>query len=200
MDLAYAAAIAVISFLCGLGLSMLRTYTGEKAKNLATKEDLEELTEIVENIKDGNARGLTKLTEELRAHYSMRSAALEKRLEVHQDAYRLSMRMLQTVFAAEADHLDVGNEIRDWWMRNSLYLDKDPRAAFDKAWMAFVRHPTIMRAEVRVPAEDVIKNFDEIRALPRVLEDAMALPAIKLDLSDQIGANVPEELADKANH
>lgn len=50
--------------------------------------------------------------------------------------------------------------------------------------MAFVRHPTIMRAEVRVPAEDVIKNFDEIRALPRVLEDAMALPAIKLDLSD----------------
>ncbi|WP_090057632.1 hypothetical protein [Luteibacter sp. 329MFSha] len=69
-------------------------------------------------------------------------------------------------------------------MRNSLYLDKDPRAALDKAWMAFVRHPTIMRAEVRVPAEDVIKNFDEIRALPRVLEDAMALPAIKLDLSD----------------
>jgi hypothetical protein len=191
MDLAYALAIAALSFLGGLAGGFLRGYTTEKGKNRASKEDLGDLTKIVENIRDTNQRGLAELTESLRAHHSMRSAALEKRLEVHQDAYRMAFMMFRNLYGSDEEHRGTGNDIREWWMRNALYLDEGPRAAFDKAWMAYLRHPAMTRADARSDADAVVKNFEEIRALPPALERAVALPPIVLDYAAQIGAPEP---------
>ena len=43
--------LIALAFLAGLAVSFFRSYAGEKGKNLATKEDIRELTSTVEGIK-----------------------------------------------------------------------------------------------------------------------------------------------------
>jgi hypothetical protein len=192
MDFAYAAAIAVLAFLGGLAGGFFRGYMAEKGKNRAAKEDLGKLTKIVEDIRDTNARGLAKLTAELSAHQTMRSAALEKRLEVHQDAYRVAYTMFMDVFEPAATHRRASDEIRKWWMENALYLDDEPRKAFEQAWLGFVRYPTVSRAEFRGDPKIAIDSIESIRVLPEVIEAAVLLPPISLDAKTQLGVEVPE--------
>jgi hypothetical protein len=188
MDILVAISCAVLSFLGGIAGAYLRSYSAKKGENLATKQDIGELTAVVEDIKQSKARELADLTESLRAHQSMRSAALEKRLEVHQDAYRLALRMLQNVHAEHAIYVGMTVEIREWWMSNALYLDPSPRAAFDAAWLAFIRHPHMLGQDYRADPEDVTKNFSRLEALPPALEDAVELPPIRINRKTQLDA------------
>ena len=66
----------------------LGDYLGEKAKNLATREDIGAITRIVQETKQTFAQDLARLSEELRAQTSMRLLAAEKRLEAHQEVYQ----------------------------------------------------------------------------------------------------------------
>jgi hypothetical protein len=192
MDYAYGLAIAVLAFLGGIAGGYFRGYVGEKGKNRAAREDLGKLTQIVEDIKDTNARGLAELTESMRAHHSMRSAALEKRLEVHQDAYRMASLMFQHLYARDEGHRGFANDIRDWWISNALYLDDGPRKAFEAAWVAYMRYPVLAAHNPTDDPDELVRNFAIMQALPPALERAVALPPIVLDPETQLGAVRPE--------
>ena len=78
--------LTIIAAGCG---AYFGTYLREKGKNLATKEDLAELTRIVEAIKNEHAKEL----EVVKGRQQLRMAALDKRLQAHQEAFALWRRL-----------------------------------------------------------------------------------------------------------
>ncbi|WP_202619763.1 hypothetical protein, partial [Escherichia coli] len=63
----------------------LSSYLSEKGKNLATREDIEEITRMVEGVRTQ----YMALVEELKARHQLRLAAVDRRLQAHQDAFAL---------------------------------------------------------------------------------------------------------------
>ncbi|MFZ0052673.1 MAG: hypothetical protein WAK96_12940, partial [Desulfobaccales bacterium] len=59
------------------------SYASEKGRNLATKEDISEITKKIEEIK----HQYNLMIEQIKGRHQLRLAALEKRLEIHQQAY-----------------------------------------------------------------------------------------------------------------
>src|SRR3989304_4707084 len=118
-------------------------YASEKGKNLATKEDIGEITRIVERTRAESAHEL----EEIRHHYrslldsqgqrhQLRMAALERRLQAHQEAYTLWWNVLGAVH----DEQRIGRIVMegpDWGGENCPFLDagapKAPRPAHHTA-------------------------------------------------------------------
>lgn len=99
--------------------------------------------------------------------------------------------MLQRVHSTESQHRETSGEILTWWMSNALYLDPEPRTAFDKAWSAFLRHPMLLSPAVQAVATKVTENFDVLRALGPAIERAVSLPPIALDTKTKIEAAEP---------
>ena len=67
----------------------LPSYLSEKGKNLATKEDIAEITREVERVKSESRERLEGILEHLRYRNQLRLAALDRRLQAHQEAYAL---------------------------------------------------------------------------------------------------------------
>src|SRR5713101_4752821 len=92
-----AAGVAVAGFvLKGILQQYVPSYLAEKGKNLATKEDIGAITRAVEGVKDEFARQQQEITHQNRLalqaqeqHHRLSVAALDDRLRVHQEAYRL---------------------------------------------------------------------------------------------------------------
>lgn len=63
-----------------------------------------------------------------------RLAALDKRLEKHQEAYTLWYE-LSSLVHKEKERDDKVQECQDWWPKNCLYLDPKARSAFCSAVM-----------------------------------------------------------------
>ena len=95
----------LIAIATGVALLLLRSffpsYFNEKGKNLATKEDIGEITEAVESVKEDYTKRLKELEhqnalvlEQLRMNQQLRLAAVEKRLAAHQEAFALWRRLI----------------------------------------------------------------------------------------------------------
>ena len=74
---------AIIVLIGGLLLGYQKSYFKEKGKNLATKEDIEEITKKVEEVKSFYSQQL----ESQKFQNQLKLTALDKRLEKHQKAY-----------------------------------------------------------------------------------------------------------------
>ena len=75
--------LSIINFLI-IGLFVkgyFPSYMKEKGKNAATKEDIEDITQIIESIKQSNAKDI----EQLKSNLSNEDKILEKRREVYED-------------------------------------------------------------------------------------------------------------------
>jgi len=73
--------IEILLFLIGLYLAFFKSYFGEKGKNLATKEDISEITEKIENIKNSYAHSLEKAKSELQIKSALQQTFQGKCLE-----------------------------------------------------------------------------------------------------------------------
>src|SRR5262245_8796732 len=80
--------------------SFLPAYTSEKGENLATKEDIADITNEIERVRSSYTEQLQGLQhrndlllEQLRSKQQLRMAAAEKRLEAHQHAYMLCRKL-----------------------------------------------------------------------------------------------------------
>lgn len=108
---------------------LLRTYgsgyLAEKGRNLATKQDIEQITRSVEGVKS-----------ELLAHHTLRFAALERRLEAHQEAFMHIVSLAAVFYSEKEDMQKAMRECRIWWSRNCLYLEEEAKTAFDSAFNA----------------------------------------------------------------
>jgi predicted acyl esterase len=179
--------ILAVLVVVGLGVIALlwrgyaTTYASEKGKNLATREDVAEITRLVEEVKSTyltQAKTLEHqnaiLLERLKGNQALRMAASEKRLAAHQQAFSLWRKLYFSVH--RDDVWGVVLECQSWWDENCLYLSAEARDAFNRAYMAAGHHREL--AQNRDAAEDIKKNFDVIRRAGDAIVAGAALPSL----------------------
>ena len=108
-------------------------------------------------------------------------AALDKRLEVHQEAYALWRRV---VFAVHKEKIaEVVIEAENWWNNNCLYLDAASRQAFRVCLDAACIHGDLLEANrgKQGGGERVRENWAKIMKPGQTLPAGVALP----DLGEQ---------------
>ena len=99
-----------------------------------------------------------------------RLAALDKRLEKHQEAFTL-WRQLFSLVHNEKGRTDKVLECQDWWFKNCLYLDPKARTAFRDAFQLaweYNGRDELMRKEAWpkiVGAGDVIASSVDLPAI-----------------------------------
>jgi len=160
--------VAGIAYL--IGRHALGSYLSEKGKNLATREDIEQITRLVENVK----APYNELLEELRARHQLRLAAIDRRLQAHQESFTLWRELLGATHTP-----DVGKTVskcQSWWEQNCLYLEPEVRQAFVKAYSAAHIHNSLTAD--RTNPEAAKQNWKEIMQFPEVLFEAVQLPPL----------------------
>jgi hypothetical protein len=157
----------------------------EHAKNWAALRTIRKLTRAVEDIKTDNAKQLAELAhqnaillEQLKAQNQLRFAALDKRLNAHQEAFTLWRRLLSR--AHENDIHEVVRECHDWWEKNCLYLEPTARNAFNQAFWSASHHKVLLDTQFRDDAliESIKRNWAAIQDAGSIIMDAASLPAI----------------------
>mgnify|MGYP001770978111 FL=1 len=116
-------AIIGAGFLFFILKSYLPSYFSEKAKNLATKEDIGEITSEVEQVKSGYA----EMLEEVRSNHQLRLASIEREKLLKKEVYLNSVEALtkyQGSLAVMAN-LDIPNQIiADSFSENAAQITK----------------------------------------------------------------------------
>lgn len=181
MDIVQLLLTGIVSAACSLAVIYFRSYTGEKGKSRATKEDIEEITDLVKAVEGKHAEQLARITEELKAQSTLRGSVVERRMDAHQKAYALAGKMLQILYGLPDRRMELQRELAEFWAHNCLYLDERAREAFDKAWVAFLRHPSLIELQPRQPYAVIETNFRDITALGPSIVAAASLPSLRLD-------------------
>ena len=181
--LSYLGAFGVGGVVAGLAVylllkSFLPSYLAEKGKNLATKEDVAQITREIEAVKSEYALVL----EELRARNQLRMAALDRRLEAHQEAFTLWRELLGAV------HTDkVGSVVlkcQAWWEKNCLYLSSAVRESFSDAYSSAHAHHAYLQS--RTDAKLVQENWARIMKAGNDIVAAVQLPGLTSAEKDEI--------------
>jgi hypothetical protein len=114
--------IPFLSLLFGYFGAFLKSYSKKKGENLATKEDVADITKKVEEVKNQ----FFILQEENKQKNRLQLAALDKRLEKHQEAYSLVWELIRANNGKTEEERDkIVNKCLNWWINNNLYLSKD---------------------------------------------------------------------------
>lgn len=155
----------------------LPAYLSEKGRNVAQKEDIQELTRLVETVKTGNQ----VLLEGVRASHQLRLAAVDRRLEAHQEAYALWTKLVNS--SHQAGWQAAIAECQAWWADNCLYLEPDAREAFSDAYW----NSGIMLHQLQSggPIPATRGDWSKISGAGERLARAVALPG--LTMAEQAG-------------
>jgi hypothetical protein len=184
----------LFTYLCSFGLgavvagvivflllkSFLPSYLSEKAKNLATKEDVEVITDKIERVRGQYAENLQNLIhqnslliEEMRGRQQLRLAAVDKRLQAHQEAFSLWRKLVASV------HKDSVWEVVlecQWWDNNCLYLGPEARAAFNTAYRCASNHKEFSKD--RSNSQLVKDNWKDIVDAGEAIVKSAELPSL----------------------
>ncbi len=149
----------------------LGSYLAAKGAAKAGFEDSGTLARISEAVKHEFATQLAQGDWK----QQMRMAALERRLQSHQEAFALWNNLRSSVYQPNIG--EVVMECQDWWMNNCLYLDADSREAFRMAYMMAGGHRHLLDA--RADIADVRQSWADIVRPGKTLVLGAALPPIK---------------------
>ena len=148
----------------------LSSYLSEKGKNLATREDIEEITNKIEGVRTQYAT----LIEELKARHQLRLAAVDRRLQTHQEAFTHWRRLMAATHTDEVG--EVVTQCQAWWEQNCIYLEPTVREGFVKAYRAASDHNQLLQERAEV--ETIKESWSLITAFPNILFQAVQLPAL----------------------
>lgn len=155
-------------------------YLSEKGKNLATKEDIAKITDEIERVKSQYA----VLLEELKSKHQLRLAAIDRRLEAHQEAFTLWRELLAHTHTEEVGKAVI--KCQDWWEKNCLYLEPNVREAFSDAYSAAHTHSALLQGRSNV--ELAKENWERITKAGQMILEAAQLPGFtsveKKELAD----------------
>ena len=114
----------------------------------------------------------------------IRMAALDKRLQAHQEAYALWWELMGQVHNTEKIS-EVALKCQDWWARNCLYLEPGARKEFKQAYILAHDFPSIL-------ATDPEKRnwFKIINGVGELLAKGVELPSIGEDEAKKITPNI----------
>jgi hypothetical protein len=175
--------LTLISVACALLLwrSYLPAYAAEKAKNLATREDVQDITRRVEEVKTLYATQIKELEhqnalvlERLRADQQLRMAAAEKRLAVHQEAFTLWRKLHMNAHSDQVNKVVL--ECQEWWEQNCLYLAPQARDSFNRAYFAASLHRQLVQDHSN--AESMKANWQLILVAGEHIVSGVELPSL----------------------
>jgi hypothetical protein len=174
-------AYVLVFVLAGLG-AFAASYLRRKGENVATKEDVAELTDLVERVRTQYAERIENLAHQNRQaleqggrEHQLRLAALDRRLDAHQQAFTLWRKLFFSIYTPEITN--TVRECQTWWDSNCLYLDPLAREAFVRAFRAAHLHKDLLDA--RSPSEDIKANWEKITSAGDAIVRGAALPPIK---------------------
>jgi len=109
-------------------------------------------------------------TARLQRRDQYRLAALDRRLQAHQEAFTLWTRVLWSI--SEASVSERAGDAQEWWIQNCLYLDPAASEAFRKAFLTApsIRHTDDLHLR-KLEMADVMRVGD-------LLLTAVSLPPI----------------------
>lgn len=112
--------------------------------------------------------------------HQLRMAALEKRLEKHQEAFSLWWRLLGALHTGDLKQRVI--ECQTWWAGNCVFLSPEIAGRFVQTYRAADNHADLLaiwKSNGRVEdSQKVRDNFDIIRDLGPRIEAAVALPNV----------------------
>ena len=156
--------------------SFYGSYLRGKARNLATKEDIRDITDKIEEIKAQYNRQLELYKSSLQLNTQLKTAALDLRLQKHQKAYTL-WRSLLLNLRKEKELYNSIDECQKFWEKNCLYLTEDVRKAFHSAYILAGDFKNIPRQDT-----DSIKEWHkEITEAGSKILEAFNLPDLKIE-------------------
>jgi hypothetical protein len=145
----------------------LGSYLTEKGKNLATKEDIADITDKVRSVE----HQYNVLIHDLQSKQQLRMAALDKRLHAHQEAFAL-WRLMSARKNSEIETAITNCE--EWWRNNCLYLEPEVREAFVTA---YISRRMQLNWLLNGGSEELINElWEDVRAFPEILFKAVKLP------------------------
>lgn len=172
--------IIVGSFSTGLIVSLfifylmfryyLSSYLAQKGQNLATKEDIEEITRKIEDVKLTFALPL----EEFKSRNQLKLVALERRLQVHQEAFTLWREVYGALHTEEIGKVIL--RCQDWWEKKCLYLEPEVRNSFVAAYGAANTQRMLVQSLQNY--ETINANMKVVTDFPNILFKAMELPLL----------------------
>jgi hypothetical protein len=171
----------------------LPSYAAENGKNLATNEDIKEITEKIEGVK-----AAFDVERQAREHQSrlflqtqdfthrMRLAALDRRLQAHQEAYTQLARLVpeEVVRGERMNESELMDQVKRciwWWEENCLYLSESARMAFTRGYLAAAELPAITQAAQAERGKRLGATVNTIVECLRTISESVALPAVALD-------------------
>lgn len=172
--------VLLVSF--GLFMKHMYSYFKQKGNNLATLEDIGEITNKIEKVKSEYTERLENLShqnkliiEQGSRRHQLRLAALDKRLEAHQEAYYLWRELIHTAHD-RSKIFEVVLKCQEWWEKNCLFLDATVREAFNKAYVAANTHKDFVDSHSN---PDLVRdNWAIIKNAGEVIVKAVELPPI----------------------
>ncbi|MFC1551191.1 hypothetical protein ACFL6P_01370 [Candidatus Latescibacterota bacterium] len=150
--------------------SFFGSYIRRKGQNLATKEDISEITKKIEEIRADYAKQIENLSH----HNRLKMAALDKRLEAHQQAYTLWLQLRRSVHSKEKSN-EMVIKCQKWWVENCLYLDMESRNAFMSSVYAVALHTDLTRGQAT--KEEVKENWKYINECGEIIIKCAGLPS-----------------------
>lgn len=119
-------------------------------------------------------------------HTQLRLAAVDRRLEAHQEAFALWRKLVSNVHDEEKGN-DVVMECQNWWDKNCLYLTSQAREAFRWAYMCAHNHNSFKQD--RSNPELIKSNWEDIMRAGSVIVEGSSLPSIGDTEAEYIGAD-----------
>lgn len=145
-------------------------YLSEKGKNLATREDIASITDEIERVR----AQYSIVLEELKNKNQLRLAAIDRRLEAHQEAFVLWRKLISYAHTDEIGKVVL--ECQDWWEKNCLYLEPAVRESFSDSYSAAHTHNVLLQN--RNDSERVQENWNRIIKSGDIILQAAQLPAL----------------------
>lgn len=164
-------AIAFLAFVIGMvAREFLPGYFRRKGENLATKEDVAEITRMQKEVE----HRFNELIENSKQRHAFRLAAIDRRLAAHQEAFSLWRELMANTHGENVGPVVL--KCQAWWEMNCLYLEPSVRDAFVRSYSAAHSHHAYTQG--RVDATTIQRNWQDVTSFPNVLFEAIQLPPI----------------------
>lgn len=113
-----------------------------------------------------------------------RLAALDKRLEAHQIAFRLALEMNERLF--DEDRTEMIRKLDEFWANYALYLNDKSRKAFKMGYDYYFMHLILLKAwkisRDEKHEKQLDERFDFLQKLPSLIVEAIDLEAIENEM------------------
>ncbi|MFC0254627.1 hypothetical protein [Massilia consociata] len=113
------------------------------------------------------------MLEEKKATQQLRMAALDKRLQAHQEAFALWRKLTMT---KDAEVGPAVIECQTWWEMNCLYLEPEVREAFPRAYVGYNTRQQLLVS--RGSADALKAAWADLMRFPDILFNAVRLPGL----------------------